>query len=324
MRWVKNRVVALVVSVFIAVGGWLVNEFFSRRAVRRNMRIEYLLSAYRRLEHASNRHMSDAHETALEEAISDIQLLGSRGQVGMATDFARQFAADQRADTEPLLEDLRASLRRELQLEEVPSQRMWLRITRGSQPSAGPVVGDRSWALWHDRAQVVETNILAAGVARAPGPPELPTGSAADVDDDLGSVISDEASPFVQEMLGLAHSSPIAAVAACHQRIGEELRRLLGDDGAGDISGLNITELAYLAHERSLINDATRNGVEGLGVLHTMSLLDEGGRRLDEAHAREYVGLTEGLLLALRMPPHGRDGREESPTAGPAQSASTA
>jgi len=34
-------------------------------------------------------------------------------------------------------------------------------------------------------------------------------------------------------------------------------------------------------------------------------MLDEGGRRFNQQHAREYVGLTEGLLLALRLPAHG-------------------
>lgn len=47
------------------------------------MRIEYLLSACRRLEHASNRQMTESDEAALEEAISDIQLLGSPHQVEM-------------------------------------------------------------------------------------------------------------------------------------------------------------------------------------------------------------------------------------------------
>lgn len=94
---------AIVVGVLVAVAGWLLNAFFARRAIRRNMRIEYLIAAYRQLEHASNRQMTEVHEADLEAAISDIQLLGSAHQVEMATTFARRFAADQRADTEPLL-----------------------------------------------------------------------------------------------------------------------------------------------------------------------------------------------------------------------------
>ncbi len=36
-----------------------------------------------------------------------------------------------------------------------------------------------------------------------------------------------------------------------------------------------MTELAHLAHERGVINDATRNGIEGVAVMHTMALLDQ-------------------------------------------------
>ena len=186
----KTGDMAIVAGVLVAVAGWLVNEFFARRAIRRNLRIEYLLSAYRRLEHASNRQMTDAHEAALEEAVSDIQLLGSPRQVEMATAFARKFAEDQRADTERLLEDLRASLRRELQLEPVPPQRMWLRITRGAQPSLGPTAGERSWAVWEERSVAVAASVRAAG------------GQASN----RGEFDSDPAgaSPFVREMLELA------------------------------------------------------------------------------------------------------------------------
>lgn len=280
----------LVAGVLVAVAGWLVNEYFTRRSVRRNLRIEYLLSAYRRLEQASNRTMSGDHETALEEAISDIQLLGSPAQVEMATQFARQFAANQRADTEPILEDLRASLRKELQLEPVPPQRMWLRIARDSEREIGPTIGDRSWAVWEQRTVAVAASVRAA-VAELEkpngGPPHSLPG----------------ASPFVVEMLALARSSPVGAVSASLDRLGHELATRLQTDGAGGVTGLNVNELAALALERKLINSPTRDGIEGLAVMHTMAMLDDGGRRLLPEHALDYVGLTEGLLLALRLPP---------------------
>jgi hypothetical protein len=283
---------AIVVGVFVAVAGWLVNAYFARRAVRRNLRIEYLLSAYRRLEHASNRDMTEAHDAALEGAVSDIQLLGSPQQVELATTFARAFAADQRADTEPLLEDLRASLRRELQLEPVPPQRMWLRISRSLERGSGPEVSDQSWAVWQQQLVEVETNMRAARGGEVTRPWHI------DQQPDLSG-----ASPFVREMLELAHRTPIGAVAACEQRIAARLREVLEANLQGDISGLNMTDLAKVARERGLINDATRNGIDGLGVMHTMALLEDGGLRLEERRAREYIALTEGVLLALRLPP---------------------
>lgn len=274
---------------WVVVAGWLVNEHFARRAVRRNMRIEYLLSPYRRLEHASNREMTISHEAALEEAISDIQLLGSPKQVALATTFAREFASDQRADTEPLLEDLRSTLRKELQLDRVPPQRMWLRISRTEQVALGPKAGERSWAVWQERTQAVALSINAAGASEV---------QSFEVETDLRS-----ASREVRELLALAERSAIGAIVACEQRIAAALSRLLVENGAGDVEGLNTTEMAFLAHERQLVNAATRDGVEGLGVMHTMALLDEGGRRLTPAQAREFIGLTEGVLLSIRMPP---------------------
>lgn len=279
---------AIVVGVVVAVGGWLINEYFSRRAVRTNLRIEYLLSAYRRLDHASNREMTRAHESALEEAVSDIQLLGSRGQAEMAATFARQFAADQRADTEPLLDDLRASLRRELRLDEVPSPRVWLRLSHGEDPGLGPAAGEWSLASWQEGRVRVAARVHAAQAQHGDTP----------VDADSARLT--HASAFVQEMLALVSQSPSGALVACDNRLSEALRAVIEADGASAAS-LNLPKMAQLAADRSLINDATRSGIEGLSVMHTMALLDEGGRRLTAEQARDYVGLTEGLLLALRL-----------------------
>ncbi len=71
----------------------------------------------------------------------------------------------------------------------------------------------------------------------------------------------------------------------------------------GGAAGLNVAELARLAHARGLINTTNLNAVEGLGVMHTLAMLDGAGTRLDAAKAREYVALTEGVLYALRSQP---------------------
>lgn len=232
--------------------------------------------------------MSADHEAALEEAISDIQLLGSPRQVEIATAFARAFAQDQQADTEPLLEDLRASLRRELQLEVVHPRRVWLRISRDPSSAAGPLAGERFLAIWHERATEVASGLrLADGV----------------IVDGTEREATPSRSPFVVDMLRLAEHSPLDVVVACERRVSNQLRELLEHAEAGDVSRLGVTEMAFLAYQRRLITEATRNGVEGLHVLQTMAFLDGGSARLTEHQAREYVGLTEGVLFAMRMPP---------------------
>jgi hypothetical protein len=127
------QAIGLILGAIIAIGGWIVSQYQARRAVRRNMRIDYLLDAYRRLERVTNRVMSVDDERDIEAACSDILLLGSPAQVQLVETFAREFANRKVANPGPLLEDLRMSLRRELLLEAVPPVGVWLRIDRGSE-----------------------------------------------------------------------------------------------------------------------------------------------------------------------------------------------
>ncbi len=129
------QAIGIIVGVVIAVSGWIVTQYQARRAVRRNMRINYLLDAYRCVDRAGNRVMTADDRRDLENAYSDIILLGSAAQVQLAEKFGRDFADTGEADSSLLLEDLRSSLRRELLLEEVPPRGVWLRI--GAHPSKG-------------------------------------------------------------------------------------------------------------------------------------------------------------------------------------------
>ena len=95
------------------------------------MRIEYLLGAYRRLVRVSNRAMNSDDDREVEAAVADVQLLGSPAQVQPACQFAVSLEAEGRADLDPLLADLRASLRRELLLEKVAPNHVWLRFGGG-------------------------------------------------------------------------------------------------------------------------------------------------------------------------------------------------
>src|ERR1700689_10167 len=104
------------VTVAIAIGGWLVSQRQARRATRSNMRINYLLDAYRRLAKASNRPLDATSASDIEAAISDIFLLGTPTQARLAAELGRAFADSGNADAKDLLMDLRTSLRDELQL----------------------------------------------------------------------------------------------------------------------------------------------------------------------------------------------------------------
>jgi hypothetical protein len=79
----------VVVGALVVVVGWFVNQWFARRATRRDMQIEYLLSAHRRLEVVSNRTMTPAHEAERESAVSDVQLTTSVGGQSVVVSWGR-------------------------------------------------------------------------------------------------------------------------------------------------------------------------------------------------------------------------------------------
>lgn len=110
----------LVVTTVLAIGGWYVVHRFSMNRdeanKRRELRIQYLLEAYRRLENSSNRDHLASHARDLESALADIQLLGTERQVQLAHDFAVSMARDRTAQLDPLIADLRSELRQQLGL----------------------------------------------------------------------------------------------------------------------------------------------------------------------------------------------------------------
>jgi hypothetical protein len=96
---------------------------------RRDNRIKYLIEAYRSME-ASVQRNNDMSEKDVESAIADIQLLGTVSQAKLAHEFAASFANEQTANISELLENLRADLRRELTLEEIPLNIKHLRFRK--------------------------------------------------------------------------------------------------------------------------------------------------------------------------------------------------
>ena len=125
-----TQAIGIGVSVVIAAGGYIANQWFERRATRRRIRIEYLLSAYRRLEGASNRprNVESTYARQMEEALADVHLLGTPSQVAAAIAFMEAMGDGGEADVLPLLVDLRTTLRSELLLEADFARYRFLRI----------------------------------------------------------------------------------------------------------------------------------------------------------------------------------------------------
>jgi hypothetical protein len=132
MNW--QLLVPLLVTTAVATAGW----FFAHRLAaardrankRRELIVEYLIQAYRRLESCSNRAGGPYDFGELESAIADIQLLGSPEQVRIAQQFAEEFAARSSASVDELLSVLRQDLRAELGLKAVPKAVKYLRVIK--------------------------------------------------------------------------------------------------------------------------------------------------------------------------------------------------
>lgn len=133
-----DQIASTTVTVLAVSGCWLSYWLAVRKdrlAKKRDLRTQYLLDAYRRLEGASNRKMSGEDERAFESALADIQLLGSGEQVHLAREFALDFARKGVTDPPTLderLDSLRRDLRKELDLGSVPERVVHLRIYRDS------------------------------------------------------------------------------------------------------------------------------------------------------------------------------------------------
>jgi hypothetical protein len=108
--------------------------YLGRRDLRRNERVTFLLRAYRDLADTAQRPPGE-NARSLEQALSDVGLLGEPEQVRLAAGFAHECAGPGTATLTPLLGSLRAELRRELGLSlDVPD----MPILRMEQPPGGP------------------------------------------------------------------------------------------------------------------------------------------------------------------------------------------
>jgi hypothetical protein len=109
-----SMVIAAIALLLGPLGWYIAYRTTVRRdqlAKKRDLRIQYLIDAYRRLESAANR--TNAQTQELESAVADIQLFGSAEQITLVR------------------KSLRADLRKELDLGISPAKIVHLRILPG-------------------------------------------------------------------------------------------------------------------------------------------------------------------------------------------------
>lgn len=141
MNW--QLLIPLLTTTFMAVAGWLVGHALhthrDRRNKRREIRVQYLIEAYRHLESGTCRGAIHGTEFAgpFESAIADIQLFGTTDQSQMAKNLAVAIASGhQEASAGALLLSLRNALREELDLGSLNEEPIYFRLRAESQIQA--------------------------------------------------------------------------------------------------------------------------------------------------------------------------------------------
>lgn len=126
-----------IVTVLVALTGWLVvhrlTAWRDRANHKRQIQIEYLISAFRRLANSANRQPQEnsPYFRDMESAIADIQLFGDKKDVELVKNFLDEFLHSGQASMDPLLSKLRSKLRKELNYDEVTENVNWFRPEGG-------------------------------------------------------------------------------------------------------------------------------------------------------------------------------------------------
>jgi|SRR5690625_661852 len=125
-------------TVLVALVGWFVVHRLSvwrdRVNHKRQLQTDFLIKAFQRLANSAHRPPSRSAEHVEEatSAFADIQLFGTRAQVRLLEEFAKQFTENGEASLDPLLNSLRQALRKELGYDQIDGNIRCMRFEDGS------------------------------------------------------------------------------------------------------------------------------------------------------------------------------------------------
>ena len=261
----------LLVTVVVALsGGWLGHRLAARRDLlneRRKLRVTYLLEAYRKLEDAGNRSDSERTWPLFESAIADIQLLGSPNQVKLARRFALDMAQHHTALLDPLVNDLRQSLRKELELPEVRETVVYLRFY-GSEG-------------------VSFDQTLSATIR-----------SVEDAKIEQASVVPPDSRKLLEKQEPI--EGHIAQIIRAWEGLESLLRARLEGMGVVSVSKLGAAPLLDVALQVNAITDVQHRSLRGLNAMRNLAVH---GRvsDIDEARVREFLNLADAMKVVLEI-----------------------
>ena len=94
------------ITIIVNILGWFILHILSKRRdlsnKKKEITIQYLITAWQLLENASNRNDS-TRNADVEKAIANIQLFGTPTQIQLAQKLSDEIGDTQQGDTKPLL-----------------------------------------------------------------------------------------------------------------------------------------------------------------------------------------------------------------------------
>jgi hypothetical protein len=135
---------SLLTGIICAILGHWLSSVRDKKQRLREMRIKYLIDAYRVFTKA-NRHPR-LYEIAdqLEQAVADIQLFGSPDLIELTKKFTFEMAAHKTASLDDIQQVIRAYLRKELGEKVIQDKMFWLQITETNSKDSVSVKTKRS------------------------------------------------------------------------------------------------------------------------------------------------------------------------------------
>ena len=128
-----NSIIFMWITIIVNILGWFILHILSKRRdlsnKKKEITIQYLITAWQLLENASNRNDS-TRNADVEKAIANIQLFGTPTQIQLAQKLSDEIEDTHQGDTKPLLIELRKELRKELELEVVGDKLRHLRFNK--------------------------------------------------------------------------------------------------------------------------------------------------------------------------------------------------
>ena len=124
----------LITSILTIFGWYILNRLTKKRDQenkKRELRIEYLIDAWTKLEYASNRNINEIEFIEyIEKPLAAIQLFGTLNQINFAKKIAEEIANNGQTSLDSILESLRKDLRKELNLEKTNSEMKYIRFKK--------------------------------------------------------------------------------------------------------------------------------------------------------------------------------------------------